>query len=114
MRLHKIRGVEKDVCTVEQKIAYNMAFNAHINFGDQYEKIKESGCEAAIAECVIKIRDIELRWFQGNQKYKKVRCDIDGIFVALNNGLRNYLDRFFIANDYEIIGERFPIPEAYQ
>lgn len=114
MRLHKIRGVEKEVCTVEQKIAYNMAFNAHINFGDQYEKIKASGCEAAIAECVIKIRDAELRWYQDNPNYKNVKCDIDGVFVALNNGLRNYLDRFFIANDYKTIGERFPILDAYQ
>lgn len=40
MKMHKIRNVDKSVCTCEQKIAYNYAFN----WRTQLEKIYMSDC----------------------------------------------------------------------
>lgn len=32
VKYHKIRNVPLEVCSAEQKIAYNLAFNIHINY----------------------------------------------------------------------------------
>ena len=39
MNYHKIPGIEKNICTAEQKIAYNIAFNINVNHGDDFLKI---------------------------------------------------------------------------
>ena len=39
MKYHKIAGVEKAVCTAEQKIAYNLAFRAHIANQSEFDRV---------------------------------------------------------------------------
>ena len=104
MKYHKIRGVEKTVCTAEQKIAYNCAFlifedcrynwlgntdkarwvleyHEHNAISEQLERLKEKGC-----------------------KY-----DIDAIQCALNAGLHDYIfGTEHVLNSYEDIGKAFP------
>lgn len=105
MKYHKISGVELKTCTAEQKIAYNLAFNAHISFGDAFNNL-DSGI--AKAEAVIKIRDRMMNQYRLGYNYKHGRYDEDAIQSALHAGLRNYLEKPFIANDYESIGKAFP------
>ena len=105
MKYHKIYGVDKTVCTQEQKIAYNIAFVIHINHGDQWEK-KANYSRAAQTEFLHELIRMYLDSFKRN--YPNSRADIDGIFCALNAGLENYLNKFFIATDYEKIGKTFP------
>ena len=102
---HKIRGVEKSVCTQEQKIAYNIAFVIHINHGSEWEK-RENYCRSAQVEFLHELIHMYCKDFQRN--YPNCKADIDGIFSALNAGLENYLNKFFIAWDYESIGKAFP------
>lgn len=106
MKCHKIRGVEKSVCTAEQKIAYNLAFRAHISFGDEYKKLHTS---VAKSEALSKIRDMQLKNFKSSYDYKPGKFNEDAIFCALNAGLKNYIEMPFIATDYGKIGEAFPI-----
>ena len=42
MKMHKIRGVDKKICTAEQKIAYNYAFM----YRDVMERIRNSDTTA--------------------------------------------------------------------
>ena len=105
MKTRKIRNVAKEVCTAEQKIAYNLAFRAHISFGDKY-RTATSGVDKS--NIFVTARDIEIAAFKrecGDKKY-----NIDAIFVALNQGLKDYLSKPFIATDYAEIGKAFPIP----
>ena len=39
LKYHKIRGVDKTVCTVEQRLAYELAFRAYINYNSAWEKL---------------------------------------------------------------------------
>lgn len=105
MKTRKIRNVAKEVCTAEQKIAYNMAFRAHISYGDQY---KAAYSNVDKSQIVFKIRDSLIDAFKRDYDTKAYNLDV--IFVALNQGLRNYLEKPFIATDYEEIGKAFPIP----
>lgn len=105
IKYHKINGVEKSVCTQEQKIAYNIAFQIHINHGREWEK-RDNYCRAAQTEFLHNLIRMYLDNFKRN--YPNCRADIDGIFCALNAGLENYLNKSFIATDYKRIGEAFP------
>lgn len=101
---HKISGVEKSVCTAEQKIAYNLAFRSHISYGDAFNKL--SGF--AKSEAIIKIRDAMMRQYRLGYDYKPGKFNEDAIQAALHAGLREYLENPFIAWDYESIGKTFP------
>lgn len=103
MKCYKIKNVDKAVCTVEQKLAYNIAFRCHISYTDKYK-----ACETEIQrnELVTSLRDL----YMGYMKEKKVKYNPDALFVALNQGLKNYIEHPFIATDYEQIGKAFPIP----
>ena len=107
MKYHKIRNVEESVCTAEQKIAYNIAWKLDLSYGDEFRKDLERVTTAEIDNAVFKLRDIGLRNYKQSRGYKKL-YDIDGIFAALNAGLKNYLVKPFIATRYEQIGEAFP------
>lgn len=105
IKYHKIKGIDKRICTAEQKVAYNMAFNIHIERGDEYDAMKTAVDKSnAIAEWV----DTECRLF--SQNHPEAKIDIDGVFAALRLGLPKYLtkDGFFIATDYRQIGDAFP------
>jgi hypothetical protein len=112
MKLHKIPGVDKDVCTCEQKIAYNLAFRIHINYWNEWENAKDSG-EAERELC---LDDLVIRAMLGYDALNAVagtgkRYDRHAVKAALSAGLEKYLDRFFIADSYEQIGRAFPAAE---
>ena len=109
MKYHKIPGVEKSVCTAEQKIAYNLAFRAHISFQTEWDKARRISavCADDLLRDIIKIemenlkRDIK-------RSEKKTHFNVDAIQSCLNAGLAAYLDSAFVAWDFESIGEAFP------
>lgn len=105
MKYHKIHGVEKSICTCEQKIAYNLAFRAHINYGDEFKQLPTA---AAKSSAVADIVHFYINAWKRDGGAAVDRYDIDSIFCALNAGLWGYLERPFIAASYEQIGAAFP------
>lgn len=106
MKYHKIRKVPLDVCTCEQKIAYNIAFRIDINHGDDFRRQFASVPQMAVSDF---IHDI-IRQYIGyyvNSNYGTT-YNIDAIFSCLNAGLEDYLKKPFIASDYEKVGKAFP------
>lgn len=106
LKYHKIRGVNMDVCTAEQKIAYNIAFRLEISYGDIFRKhgtLSEAAKAEAIARYIQKgMRDYTLA--NENSRY-----NVDAIFAALNAGLKNYLESsHHILTSYAEVGEAFP------
>lgn len=104
MKYHKIRGVDMKICTAEQKIAYNMAFRAHIGFQDTYNKAKAVSaiCKEDVLNQIIRIE------LDAWRESENSRYDIDAIFAALRSGLERYMDKPFIAASYKEVGEAFP------
>lgn len=95
MKYHKIKGVDKSVCTAEQKIAYNLAFAYR-------EYVMRAGYDTATAANKI----VEL--YKSSYDYKPGKYDLDAIFSALLAGLKGYCKHPFIATDFETIGKTFP------
>lgn len=102
---HKIRGVDKGVCTAEQKIAYNLAFRAHISYQDAFDRAA-SVSEICTKELVHEIIRLEIESAKCSES--AARYNLDAIFAALNAGLEGYLRKWFIATSYEEIGRAFP------
>ena len=105
MKCHKIRGVDLKTCTAEQKIAYNYAFmwvdcGKKIFNSNSPESVKSEELQNII-NCIIKNME---------QNGTNKRYNIDAVITAFRNGFRGYCKNFFIASDYEAIGEAFPIP----
>ena len=92
MKYHKIRNVPLDVCTAEQKVAYNLAFSHH----DFVVKSGKFHSYAEAAQYIVK------NLYHG--KY-----DANAIFCALNAGLENYCKgKYHIMTSYAEIGAMFP------
>ena len=96
MKFHKIKGIEKLVCTAEQKIAYNFAFA-------DYDWVMRSDMELwQYLDSVIK------RIKECHPKMMK-RYNIDAIIHCLRNGFINYCKtKHYILSTYEEIGKMFP------
>lgn len=107
MKYHKIRGVDKSICTAEQMVAYNIAFRLHITYQDDFDRVNACNPGGARSDCV-KLTHDGLKQFQMAYDYKPGKFDEDAIFCALNAGLYNYLCKPFIASDYAKVGEAFP------
>lgn len=90
MKTHKIRGVDKSVCTAEQKIAYNIAF-CYLNI---------NGFSA----------DGALNVWRGSAQAAEGRYNAEAVEAALRAGADAYRAKPFIACRYEQIGEAFPLP----
>lgn len=106
MKLHKMRGVALETCAAEQKIAYNIAFRADISYSEKYKAL------ASAAEKVAAVADMVaggLRQYRAGYDYKPGKYNEDAIFAALNAGLRQYMEKPFIAADYAEIGRAFPV-----
>ena len=105
----KIRGIDKSVCTAEQKIAYNYAAR-YVDIGkkifnaDVPEFVKNEG--------YFQLEKLVLNDIKSNESLCKY--NIDAIIIAFRQGFRNYCNNFFIALNYESIGEYFKIPYEYE
>ena len=105
IKCKKINGIDKNICTCEQKIAYNYAFS----WSEAYKRritectteIQKTEVLQGIIDCIIK--DISSR--EDMQKYNP-----DAIIVAFRNGFKSYCNKFFVASNYEQIGKVFSIP----
>lgn len=107
IKYHKIRTVDKSICTAEQKIAYELAFRLHISYQDSWNAMKSrSVSEMCLSNAINDLIGEATTMFQRSEWATKF--DIDGTICALRAGLRNYLDGFFIATSYEQIGKAFP------
>ena len=85
-KAHKIRGISLEVCTAEQKLAYELAFTGR--------------SLTAGAEKLVEIFGVSSRFNR------------ETVLEALRAGLDAYRKRPFIACDYREIGEAFPVKGA--
>ena len=106
MKYHKIRNVEMNVCTAEQKIAYNLAFSWRDLVKNVYNANDTAmNKNACITDAVHKM----IECYQRGYDYKPNKYDIDAIFCALIYGLEDYINSDFgILSSYEEIGKAFP------
>lgn len=106
MKLHKIRNVPLEVCSVEQKIAYNYAF-MYVEMGkkilcsDAPEFLKNNEFQKIIRMVIEGASGL------------RIAADIDGIIVAFRSGFMRYCAAPFIARDFAQIGAAFEIPAQY-
>ena len=110
MKYHKIYGVALEVCTAEQKIAYNIAFRRHISHQERFDALESMGAsESAKSEAISRLCQLGLENFRMSYGYKPGRFDEDAIMAALHAGLRSYLEsKHQILGSYEEIGKMFP------
>ena len=106
MKYHKIRGIDLNVCTAEQKIAYNLAFRAHITFEETYKKAVTVSAICA-SDALEQIIDFEMNAFRSSYSYTG-KFNEDAIKSALRAGLSDYLLHFHLYSTYEEIGKAFP------
>ena len=96
MKCKKIRGVAKDICTAEQKIAYNFAFAERINSYD----CTRYGIEDVID--FVKLRVENDDEFNGFNR--------EAIMTAFLNGIEDYMKLdAYLARNYEEVGKMFPL-----
>ena len=92
MTFRKIPNVEKDICTAEQKIAYNFAFR-YRDFDGQKE--------------LFDLLQVVIAEIKSNEKMMQ-RYDIDSIIHCLRNGYIDYRRNYpAIITDYKTIGMIF-------
>ena len=86
MKYHKIRNIPMNVCTAEQKIAYNLAFADTYEFAIEYQAAQSGIIRADIVRDAVKRCMSSWKFSPGNNgKY-----DTDAIFCALNAGIEKY------------------------
>lgn len=103
MKMHKIKNVDKSVCTCEQKIAYNYAFS----WRTQLEKIyKSDNVQFVKTEAYQRIINFVIDELKRNGTDKKY--NIDAIIHCFRNGIENYLNGYSVIASYEEIGKTFP------
>lgn len=92
MKFKKIPGIDKSVCTAEQKIAYNYAFRYRDFDGQKY---------------LIDLIDVVADDIKHNEKIMK-QYDLDSIIHCFRNGYIEYRKNLpSILTDYETIGKTF-------
>ena len=92
-----------EVCTAEQKIAYNLAFR----WADLYQKsYDEATTEILKSEIIFKT----IRFCIDDYRAKNdSKYNLDAIQCALNAGMKNFFDtKYKILTSYEDIGKTFP------
>lgn len=94
MKFHKIKGIDKNICTCEQKIAYNFAFA-------DYEWAMHSDMELQ------EYLDNVTQRIKNNTDIMK-KYDIDAIIHCLRQGFINFCKaECHILSSYEDIGKMF-------
>lgn len=104
MKYHKIRNVPIDVCTAEQKIAYNLAFANTYELSIEYHAAQSGIIRAEIVRDAVNC--CMTCWSYG--PCNNGRYNTDAIFCALNAGIEKYLQKREIFTDYKQVGEAFP------
>ena len=105
MKYHKIKNIPFDVCTAEQKIAYNLAFSNYALFEKQYHALP---MHFQKRDLISYAAHKMIEWYQNGYTYDG-KYDIDAIFSALNAGFENYLcGDCHILESYEDIGNMYP------
>lgn len=108
IKYHKITKVEKAICTAEQKIAYNYASTYADRYRDTWKKSADKYCEFQKSDFVREAIEWCMKMLRTNAEIQR-KYDIDGIFCALNAGMRNYFEApYGIMTSYEEIGKTFP------
>lgn len=104
MKTHKIRGIDKSICTCEQKIAYNYAFMWHTQLKDIFNSdniqiVKSEAYQQIINYVIRGIKEAEI-----DRRY-----NIDAIIHSFRNGIEKYMkyNNSGIIGNYEDIGKIF-------
>lgn len=106
MKYHKIRGVALEVCTAEQKIAYNIAARNRDIVRIAFEtKPTAEGWREYIAAFV----ETQMHLFRCAYDYTPGKYDEEAIAGVLAAGIGEYIARpYHIAGSYAAVGEWFP------
>lgn len=102
----KIYGVDKSICTCEQKIAYNFA-SMWLDIGKKI--LSTDNAEFVKDEAIQDIYNSVSRSIKENKEING-HYNLDAIMIAFRQGFRRYCETHFIAHDYKTIGECFRIP----
>ena len=105
LKCRKISGVDKKVCTCEQKIAYNYAFFWMDVYQRRTKGLTNEIDKNAVFQDIIDFITKDIKSKKEMEKY-----NIDAIIVAFRNGFLPYCEKFFIASEYREIGDVFKIP----
>lgn len=102
MSLHKIRGVDKAVCSAEQKIAYNIAWRIAEDIRYNWSAFSAEDERGAV-------EDYRRAWLRDHPQEAQ-KYDTGAIFAALASGLHDYLTAGGrIMTSYAEIGRAFLI-----
>ena len=104
MKCNKIRGIEKSICTCEQKIAYNYSFAWRDTYLRRASECTTEAEKKAVFEDIADFINKEITTRDNMKKY-----NADAIMTAFRNGFLNYCEKFFIATSYEAIGQAFTL-----
>lgn len=112
LQYHKIRGVDKSVCTAEQKIAYNMASRIYgdIRFAKAWQQY-DSGKVPAFLQNDWESKAIRTYFTTWQRDYNKASAHYneDAIFSALRAGLHDFICHHApIFTTYREVGQAFP------
>lgn len=105
MKLHKIKNVDLNECSKEQKTAANIAWYAHSWYSD-YRLFTTSEGKTEYINYVI---DNMIEHYENHYSTKNI-C-IDYVRLALNYGLPGYMEKSSakIYTSYSEIGKDFPV-----
>ena len=105
MKCRKINGIDKNVCTAEQMIAYNYAFSWRDCYIRRTKEATTAIQKDEVLQDIINFVTSDVLRRDDMKKY-----NADAIVVAFRQGFTSYIKDFFIASDYVKIGEIFKIP----
>lgn len=106
--LHKLRNVDLKVCSLEQMMAYNIAFGLHLTYQQEYDNVLRNGTCVAVSEGLSKMIQKSLADFQRDHSNRRI--NIDAVFCALNAGLKKYFEaKTHVFTRYEQVGEMFSL-----
>lgn len=98
MTYGKIRGINKEVCTAEQVIAYKLSLRYRNIIKDAYDKMPMGFQKSEI------LMQATRKLSSKVEKYNK-----DAVFCALNAGLENYINsERAILSSYSEVSKMFP------
>ena len=105
LKYHKIKNVPLEVCTAEQKIAYNLAHSNIYIIKESYDR-----CTTGIQKSDIVSEAVNMCITNWKNSYSyQSKYNIDAIFSALMAGMEGYMNtKYHILQSYEEIGKMFP------